>query len=90
MEEEELLSPDEIRKIENELELKLANMTLEDLEESSGPVSDFFQIYLHIDNSGEKGTAYNNFAVCTMVFNTRVHLIAKGNVLLRHSKVDSF
>ena len=38
MEEEELLSPDEIRKIENELELKLANMTLEDLEESSGPV----------------------------------------------------
>ena len=41
MEEEELLSPDEIRKIENELELKLANMTLEDLEESSGPVEDF-------------------------------------------------
>ena len=38
MEEEELLSPDEIRKIENELEFKLANMTLEDLEESSGSV----------------------------------------------------
>ena len=40
MEEEELLSPEEIRKIENELELKLANMTLEDLEMSSGSVSD--------------------------------------------------
>jgi len=35
MEEDELLSPEEILKIENELELKLANMTLEDLEESS-------------------------------------------------------
>ena len=43
MEEEELLSPDEIRKIENELELKLANMTLEDLEESSGSVLDVLQ-----------------------------------------------
>ena len=41
MEEEELLSPEEIRKIENELELKLANMTLEDLEVNSGSVSDF-------------------------------------------------
>ena len=38
MEEEELLSPEEIRKIQNELELKLANMTLQDLEESSGLV----------------------------------------------------
>ena len=45
MEEEELLSPDEIRKIENELELKLANMTLEDLEESSGSVLDFLQYF---------------------------------------------
>ena len=45
MEEEELLSPDEIRKIENELELKLANMTLEDLEESSGSVLDFLQSF---------------------------------------------
>ena len=45
MEEEELLSPDEIRKIENELELKLANMTLEDLEESSGSVLDFLQCF---------------------------------------------
>ena len=41
MEEEELLSPEEIRKIENELEFKLANMTLEDLEVNSGSVSDF-------------------------------------------------
>ena len=45
MEEEELLSPDEIRKIENELELKLANMTLEDLEESSGSVLDVLQCF---------------------------------------------
>ena len=45
MEEEELLSPDEIRKIENELELKLANMTLEDLEESSGTVEDFLKSF---------------------------------------------
>merc|ERR1712131_75388 len=43
MEEEELLSLEEIRKIENELELKLANMTLEDLEESSD--EDIDEIY---------------------------------------------
>ena len=50
MEEEELLSPDEIRKIENELELKLANMTLEDLEESSGSVLDVLQCFLIFEN----------------------------------------